>query len=316
MKRQPLPTRVTMPPPSVPGIERDVLAHDVGVADLEPARLAAVLEVLRHGSRRSRTGRCGCAHRCVVRPSTTACAPTQVSATDPHVGPDDGVRADAHTVRELGARRHRPPSDGCAARTARSSPNSTSATTASPSATIPRKRQTGRAGQRGHLEPERVARHDGTAEPRALHAARARPARRPATTAAPSCASASHSSTPGTTGTPGEVAREVRLVGADELRRHALARRARRSTTRSSEAIREARRLRRAIVARPYGYAATPSASAAPGAGASAAWPRLPASSSAAPPAPAVVDLHDGVGDVERLVGVEQPAARASSTSV
>ena len=105
MRRQPLPMRVTMPPPAVPGLidanSRTMLSSPISSVLGSPRYLRSC-----GGSRRSRTGRCGCARRSSCGPSTTACgADRSVPAPMRTCGPIDGVGADADAAAELGAAR-------------------------------------------------------------------------------------------------------------------------------------------------------------------------------------------------------------------
>jgi hypothetical protein len=137
-----------------------------------------------------------------VRPSMIAFAPTHVSAPIRTSGPTT-ANGPMRTPSASSARGETT-AVGCTCGPAGTPrPNSTSATTASASATMPRNRQSGPPASA--LTSSR-SESPGTTGRRKRARCTPRRTTGPAsgTTAAPSCASASHSRTPGTTGRPGK----------------------------------------------------------------------------------------------------------------
>jgi len=156
------------PAPLRAGIERDVLADDVRVAQRETARLATVLEVLRHspdaGEREDAiplaNGRVSFDHGMRSDPGVAAQA---------DVRPDHRIRPDAHAVRQLGERRcHCSRMQLRSARRAHAELDFRHHGLAHGDETA--ESPVGTMGQGGDLEAERVARHDRAPEPRPLHA--------------------------------------------------------------------------------------------------------------------------------------------------
>ena len=219
---------------------------------------------------------------------------------DPRAGADADVRAD-HGVGldddAVGrARRRAPPRRvGWTRRplAARAAANSTSATRAAPSAATPRSRHGGPPPSAG---TSRCSTSPGSTGRRKR--ARSTPTRRSRAVLRPPTARRAaraprRGRRPGITGAPGKVADEVRLVGADELLADGAAPR-----LDLEHAVDERPREPGAAVSAGSAVAVTAPYSLPAGFGLEAAL------------AAGVVDLHDLVGDVERLVAVEERAAR------
>ena len=235
----------------------------------------------------------------VVRPSTTACGPIHVSAADAHVRPDRrrtarcarrrrARRRGATTARRVDARPRRRRQPRTRPRRPRAS--AVRHDPAEPPAAAPPASASPRAGARRPGS-------DRAPEARPLDAAQARrPSSSAADAAAPSCASASQSTTPGSTGAPGKWPAKygslalTSFVADGAHARLDLERPDRPARTGSAVG---GDRCRRDRVLAPATRRRSRLGRAR------LRWLRR-----------RVVQLDDLVGDVERLVGVEERAAR------
>ena len=214
-----------------PGVDRDVLADHVVVAD-RGAPSARHRTCGPAGCRRSRrTGRCGCARRCVVRPVDDDMRPDARARADAHVRPDDRVWR--RPRRPLRARRGRRPaqSDGSLAITrhgaGRESPRSARLRMRARRRPTARVRNLPMPRITRTTSASRISWSPGTTcllEARVVdagevdqRAAAGLRVPRHEASSPDTCASASMTSTPGISGIAGKMALEERLVDRDVL---------------------------------------------------------------------------------------------------
>ena len=94
------------------GIHGDAFADQAVAADRERRGLALVLEVLRLDGRSRRTGKCGCARRCVVRPATTTWLISSTPSASTTSAADHAEGTDRARPRRAGRRLRRSRSRG------------------------------------------------------------------------------------------------------------------------------------------------------------------------------------------------------------